>query len=54
MTIQENLLVVDDINGKDILSIWNGPRFKALRKQHLDDKLSNTLCKLYKIPKNYC
>ena len=40
----ENLLVVDDINGKDILSIWNGPRFKTLRKQHLDDKLSNTLC----------
>ena len=40
----ENLLVVDDINGKDSLSIWNGPRFKALRKQHLDDKLSKTLC----------
>lgn len=40
----DNLLAIDDIAEHGMQAAWHSPRFQALRRSHIDDKLDGTLC----------
>jgi hypothetical protein len=40
----DNLLAVDEIAEIGLAAAWHSPRFRQLRRRHLDDRLEGTLC----------
>ncbi len=40
----ENLLAVEDLKRVPLIEAWQGPRFREIRRRHLADQLTGTLC----------
>ena len=40
----DNLLAIDDIKEMGLAAAWHSPKFRKLRRQHIEDRLDGTLC----------
>jgi radical SAM protein with 4Fe4S-binding SPASM domain len=40
----DNDLIVGNLNRTDLLGAWHSPEFQALRRQHIERRVKNTLC----------